>query len=226
MLPPKNSPADSSISHPWIARLLNADASAAATAIRKRIVDASAFDSTTPLANWLADYKPRQIVFNRSIGYVACIKIENDTVVDMIYIPQPLSESKIAERVSYFHNEIRPLMTDFYKRYAGVGQEMEGVSGQFSFNHFPTAEDLAHYEPEKLGDWKTARLFYSAQNGDSVFINQNGATAWHVLETNQLIPLFDDFSGFINHFVGFRTSENDTFDSWSSCEFLKQTKNR
>ena len=225
MQPPKNTPADSSKIHPWVAGLLNADTDAATTAIHDRMTD-DTFGPTLLLANWIAGYTPRQIVFNGSVGYVACIKIENDAIVDMIYIPQPLDDPDVRERVAFFDDDVQPLMTAFYKQFAGVGQEMEGVGGQFSLNHFPSAADIANYEPEKLGVWKTSRLFYSAQNGDSVFINKAGATAWHAMETNELVPLFDELAGFTTHFVQFRSAKTDIFDSWSSREFLPKTESR
>lgn len=222
MLPPKNVPTDSSTIHPWIFELLNADKEFVTIAIRKRIEGHPLFESTAPLSNWIVKYQPRQIVFRGLTGYVGCIKIENDAIVDMIYLPQPLSKREIAERVSYFRDDVQPLMTDFFTRFSGIGQEMEGVAGQFSFRHFPSASEFAYYEPERLGEWKSSRLFYSAQNGDSIFVNGHGATAWFVRETSDLIPMFDELAGFINHFVGFRTAGTDIFDSWSSRKFLKQ----
>ena len=226
MLPPLNVPLDASASAPWIHGLLNSDADTVAVAIRDRIVADSSFDSTSVMASWIAEYQPRQIVFNESTGFVACIKIRDNSVVDRIYVPEPLSDSTIVERTSYFHVDIQAEMAEFFKRFAGVGQEMEGDAGQFTLYDFPSAAEIAYYKPKTLGDWKTSRLLYSAQNGDSVFVNATGATAWRVMETNELVPLFDNLSTFISHFVQLRSSRDDIFDSWSSRKFLSKVENR
>ena len=73
----------------------------------------------------------------------------------------------------------------------GCGEEMEGHSGQFASDDYD-ADDVA----DKLGEWVNSKLLYSARNGDSVFVDRSGATAWHVLETNEIVPLFNTFPEF------------------------------
>jgi len=46
------------------------------------------------------------------------------------------------------------------------------------------------------------------------------------METNELVPLFDELAGLINHFVQFRSAETDIFASSSSREFFPKTESR
>ena len=216
-------PDDPTTIHPWIAEMLESDVAGVTSAIQKRMSSDSS-KHTVPLSELVADFVPRRIVYSEGIGYVFCVKrlsLGRSTidVTDQLYIAQPLSEDAIRDRVAFFEEPIRLLMTEFYRKFAGCGEEKEGIAGQFVMSHFAKASDIAYYETEKLGKWKNGRLLYIARNGDSVFIDSSGATAWHVLETNELVPLFRSFPAFIEHYAKFRRSAK-VFDSWESRESL------
>lgn len=223
MLPAIAVPEDSTTIHPWLAELLEADVGEVTSALEKRMSVQSVND-IEPLASVLRTFVPCRIEFSRGIGYVLCVKRKTGgrptgDVTDQLYFAQPLPEDVIQERVAYFEESTRPLMAEFTRRFAGCGEEMEGHAGQFVMMHDAKASDIAYYEPEKLGEWRDARLLYSARNGDSVFINKSGGTAWHVFETNEIAPLFDTFPEFIKHYAEFRKSP-EVFDSWASRESL------
>lgn len=173
-------------------------------------------------------FVPRRIEFSDSAGYVLCVKSApggRDTggMSNHLYIAQPLPQEVVAERVRYFNEPLQAMMGDFISRFAGCGEEMEGHAGQFVLFHDAAAKDVVYYEPETLGDWVDASLLYSASNGDSVLVNRAGGTAWHVMETNEIVPLFDRFAEFVKHYADFR-STSGRFDSWASREFLTKTR--
>lgn len=223
MLPAIAVPEDRTTIHPWIAELLDADVGGVTSALEKRM-SVQSVDELQPLNSVLRTFVPCRIEFSRGIGYVLCVKRKaggrpTDDVTDQLYIAQPLPEDVIQQRVAYFEESTRPLMAEFTRRFAGCGEEMEGHAGQFVMMHDAKASDIAYYEPEELGKWRDARLLYCARNGDSVFINRSGGTAWHVFETNEIVPLFDTFPEFIKHYAEFRKLP-EVFDSWASRDLL------
>jgi hypothetical protein len=135
-------------------------------------------------------------------------------------IPQPLSAPELAARLRYFDDSFRPTFRKFLEKYAGCGEEMDPVAGQFVYRDELSAHELAYDKPEKLGFWKDARVLYWASSGDLVLIHRTGATAWHVMETNAVVPLFDTFPQFVSHYAKFRRTSN-VFDSWSSRDLLQ-----
>ena len=174
-------------------------------------------------------FSPSRIEFHRGIGYILCVKrtssgFSTGSNNDHIYVAQPLPDEVVRKRVEYYDESVRPLMAEFFTKFAGCGEEKEGEAGQFALIHDANASDIAYHEPEKLGEWHDARLLYAARNGDSVFINRSGATAWHVLEANKIITLFDTFPQFIKHYAEFR-NHPQVFDSWASREFMSKAKN-
>lgn len=227
MNPTINIPEDRTTIHPWIAGMLDADFAGVTSAINQRM-SAKSSVHTAPLIKTLEGFSPSRIEFHSGVGYILCVKrssnVSTGSIAERIYIAQPLPEEVLHKRVEHYDESVRPLMAEFFTKFAGCGEEKEGESGQFVLMHDAKASDIAHYEPEKLGDWRDARLLYAARNGDSVFINRSGATAWHVLETNQIVTLFDTFPQFIKHYAAFRNSPQ-VFDSWASREFMSKAKN-
>lgn len=214
-------PRDPKTIHPWISDMLDSDVNGVSSAIQKRM-SADSSEHTAPLISTVANFVPRRIVFSKGIGYVYCVKrssLGRSTidVTDQLYIAQPLPEDVIHDRVAFFEEPLRPLMSEFFRKFAGCGEEKEGIAGQLVMTYFATASDVANYESEKLGEWKNGRLLYAALNGDSVFIDPS-VTAWHVFETNELVPLFRTFPEFIEHYANFRAS-SEVFDSWASRKF-------
>ncbi len=226
MLPSINVPEDRTSIHPWIAGLLDANFADVTVAIDQRM---SAHPSvhTSPLIKTVEGFSPSRIEFHRGVGYILCVKrtpngLSTGSIAERIYVAQPLPDEVVRKRVEYYDESVRRLMAEFLTKFAGCGAEMEGESGQFAMMHDAKASDIAHHEPEKLGEWHDARLLYAARNGDSVFINHSGATAWHVLETNEIVTLFDTFPQFIKHYAAFRNSPQ-VFDSWASREFMARS---
>jgi len=224
MLPPRNVPADSSDIHPWIADLLQKDASAVAAAVNERLSD-SATPATACMVDRIRDFIPCRIEFSKGVGYLLCLKRSvgghpSGDVTDQLYLAQPLPDDVLEARIQYYDESARKLMREFLSKYAGYGEEMEGeFAGQFVWAHDEVACDVAYDEPERLGEWKETRILYWARNGDLALINPHGATAWHVMETNEVVPLFDSFSDFVQQYADFRGT-SEVFDSWSSRESL------
>lgn len=221
MLPPAYYPVELSQIHPWIAGLLTQDEASAAGAISTRLSD-RASPETAPLASMAAMFTPCRIEFCSGVGYVLCVRnaVEggpNGNVTDQLYIAEPLPEKAIQKRVKFFDNKLRPLMTEFLSKYAGCGEEMEGASsGQFVLRQ--DEPPSAFYDPETVGEWNDAQLLYTARSGDTLWINKWGATAWGVMELQEIIPLFDSFPELLRHYAEFRVT-NWVFDSWSSRDF-------
>ncbi|MFN0020827.1 MAG: hypothetical protein ACKVP0_21415 [Pirellulaceae bacterium] len=223
MLAPQGIPADRSQLHPWIAGLMDKDVADVAAAIESRLQENSS-PEMMPLIELAADFAPCRIECSNEYGYILCVRRASrgrptGDVTDQLYYAQPLAEVEIVRRVDYFDESLRPLIREFLSKFSGCGEEKEGFAGQFVLAHDASAAEIAHYEPKKLGDWKDSRLLYAARNGDSVFINKHGETAWHVLETNEVVPLFDSFPEFIRHYASFRAT-SEVFDSWASRDFL------
>jgi len=80
------------------------------------------------------------------------------------------------------------------KRWSGVAQSLDPVSG---------VEDLelrsCEFIPDAVDstDWILARVLFMCCNGDSLHVMDNGTVAWHMLETNEIIP-----AGFMEDFLG------------------------
>lgn len=223
MLSPIDVPADPKTIDPWIAEIINSDGHVVTSAINKRLAE-GASEHTAPLRAMLAEFVPRRIEFSRGIGYVLCLKRKSlgrstIDVTDQIYIAQPLPEDEIRKRCGFFQEAIQPLMGEFLRKFAGCGEQKEGFASQFVMMNFVKASEIADMDLNNPGKWNNARLIYAALNGDSVFIDQNGSTAWHVLETNEIVPLFETFPEFIKHYANFRES-SEVFDSFASREFL------
>jgi len=125
--------------------------------------------------------------------------------------------------MDYFDESVRPLAEAFFQRFAGSGEEIEGTAGQFTFQNWPTASGLGSRNDRSFGEWRDAKLFYAATNGDFVFIKPDGSTAWHVMETNDLIAIASTLAEFIAIYADFRKS-HDVFDSWAYREFKKDRK--
>ena len=99
---------------------------------------------------------------------------------------------------------------------------MAGTSGGFG-GHGPAGE-IVHDE-NVLGKWQDSRELYRSRDGDAVFINALGETAWHQHETGDVVPLCQTFPDFINHWVAMRDAKLD-FSSWDSLEFLGPDNSR
>jgi hypothetical protein len=216
MLPPHSLPDDRARIHPWIARLLGQDADFIASEIRKRLSTPPVPETACLLAR-IDQFVPIQIEFSEGIGYVRCLRraadgIPTEDVADEIYIAQPLPDEVLKHHVEFFHESVRPLMNDFLSKYAGCGE----VAGQFMMDEASPA-DIEFYA--RGSNWEVSQRLYAARNSDSVFVNRQGATAWHVFEMHAIVPLFDSFSEFIRHYAAFRAIP-EVFDSWTSREFI------
>ena len=144
---------------------------------------------------------------------------------DAVYIAQPLATETLNSKVIFFDNKVRPLLNAFLSRFAGSGEEMQGTAGHFTFSVWPKASEYGSRDENSFDDWKHARLFYAATNGDSVFIKPDGSTAWHVLETDEFIPIAGTFDKFIDIYADFRGS-HDVFDSWAYREYRENRTKR
>ncbi len=111
-------------------------------------------------------------------------------------------------------------MAEFWKRFAGAGEDLAGFAGQFAYDFWPTGEAFGFAGDSSLGDWKDARLLYHSRNGDAVLIQPNGATAWRVVETQETIPIASTFEEFVALYAEFRGT-HEVFDSWAYREFYK-----
>jgi hypothetical protein len=224
MLPPSNLPRDIDAIDPWIAEFLGKDTKTAKSLMAERLQ--TDVPNLTPLVDRLAEYVPYQVMFSNGIGYVRCVRrgIDgNGEAFDSILIAQPLSSEDLNKRLEYFDDSMRPLMKEFLSRFAGCGEEMEEeMAGQFCFLKAPLASDFNSRDDDSYGDWRNGLRLYAALNGDSVFIDEHGATAWHVIETDEILPIADNFGDFIKAHADFR-STSGVFDSWAWREFA--TKN-
>lgn len=124
---------------------------------------------------------------------------------DLLMVAQPLPDDVVRQRVSFFDESIRPLMQEFLSKFAGFGEDMEiNFAGQFVLNRWQLAREAFPEEIETLKEWADAIVIYAAYDGDSLLINQQGATAWHVSETKQVVPLCVSFPEFVKHYVALR----------------------
>lgn len=220
MLPPSNLPTDADAIDPWIAGFLGIDVETAKQLIAKRLQTGE--PDLIPLVNRLAEYVPYQVMFSDGIGYVRCVRrsvIRTDEVFESIYIAQPLPPEKLNKRLGQFEDSVRPLIMEFLSRFAGCGEEMEGeMAGQFCLLNAPHASDFNARDDDSYGKWKDGLLLYAAMNGDSVFVDVHGATAWHVIETDEIVPIAEQFGSFLKDHADFRAT-SDAFDSWTWREF-------
>jgi hypothetical protein len=223
MLSPVDAPQDSADIDPWIAKLLNTNVKSAKQTLDARLKSDN--PSLAPLVKELSEFVPCQVAFSSGIGYLRCVRRYKDDrslppKYDVLYVAQPLPSQALKSRLEYFEESVRPLMEAFLNRFAGSGEEMEGTAGQFTYRHWPTASDLGGRNAESFGDYRNARLLYAATNGDSVFIKPNGSTAWHTLETDEMIPIASTIEQFIEVYADFRKTQR-LFDSWAFREFQK-----
>lgn len=226
MLEPLNIPSDPNLVHPWIASLLNKDTDFVTEAIKKRLRRDTIPDNAS-LVRILDDFIPRRVEWKNGIGYVLCIKrksLESPTLrsTDMFYLAEPLELEALKKEIAYFDESLREPMIDFMWQFAGGGESNAGGSGQFARSFQTTAEEIACNGIERLGDWKESRVLYHAQNGDSLLINPNGSTAWHIFEMDEVFALFETISGFGKHYLQFRTTDK-IFDSYNSFELIGRT---
>jgi hypothetical protein len=213
---------------PWIAKLLESDVATATAILTKRLATDDA--SIEPLVGQMLEYVPCQVSFSSGIGYLRCLRRYWDMesgqyLYDRIYIAQPLSEELLQSRLDYFDPSVRPLAKTFMQRFAGSGEEMEGMAGQFTYFIWPSASGFGSRNDDSFGDWRDARLFYAGMNGDSVFIKPDGSTAWHVMETNDIIPIATTLEQFIAIYSDFRKT-HDVFDSWAYRKFKNQDRTK
>ena len=213
---------------PWIAKLLQSDVASAKALLNKRL--ATDNPSIEPLVGQMSEYFPCQVSFSSRIGYLRCLRRYWDMesgqyMYDRIYIAQPQSEELLLSRLDFFDPSVRPLAKSFMQRFAGSGEEMEGMAGQFTYVNWPSASDFGSRNENSFGDWRDARLLYAGMNGDSVFIKPDGSTAWHVMETDDMIPIAATLEQFIAIYSGFRKT-HDVFDSWAYRKFKNQDRTK
>ena len=213
---------------PWIGKLLNCDVASATKILRERISSDNV--NLGSLVRRMSEFVPCQVSFSSGIGYVRCTRRYKDIgsgryMYDTIYIAQPISDQLLRSRLDYFDESIRPLAKEFLQRFAGSGEEMEGMSGQFTFSHWPKASDFGSRNDDSFGDWRDSRLLYAAMNGDSVFIKPDGSTAWHVLETDDMISIASTLEEFILIYSDFR-STHDVFESWAYRQFKDRERTK
>ncbi len=209
---------------PWIAKLLNSDVESATKMLDARLKSDNPIFA--PLVKELSDFVPCQVAFSSGVGYLRCVRRYKDgrsgqPNYDVLYVAQPLPSQTLKSRLAYFEESVRPLMETFLNHFAGSGEEMEGTAGQFTYSHWPIASDLGARNVGSFGDWRDARLLYAATNGDSALIKPDGSTAWHTLETDQMIPIAPTLEQFIAVYADFRKTP-DVFDSWTFREFQKE----
>ena len=209
---------------PWISKLLDSNVDSAKQLLDGRL--ATHTEGLEPLIRRMNEFVPCQVSFSSGIGHVRCLRRYKDSKsgkynYDVLYIAQPLPSRALGSRLNYFDEAIRPLAEAFLQRFAGSGEEMEGMAGQFTFRNWPAASDFTSRDASSFGDWRDARLFYAAMNGDSVFIKPDGSTAWHVLETDTMIAVAPTLEQFIVNYADFRES-HDVFDSWAYRAFIKE----
>lgn len=226
MYAPEGVPKNVESIDPWIASLMNANVSKATGIVNERLKSGDA--QLAPIVNLMSKFTPCQVAFSSQRGHVRCVwqyldVSSNQTQYEAFYLVQPLDAEKLEARVAFFEEGLRPTMSEFLSRFAGSGEEMIGTAGQFSYDSWPTVEEYGYADKSSLGTWKDATLFYHSINGDTVFINPSGATAWRVLETNETIPIATTFAEFIKLYAGIRATYV-TFDSWTYRDFIAGRK--
>ena len=228
MYSPVAAPANAADVDPWIGKLLDSDVASATKLLNERISSDSVALET--LVQRMSEFVPCQVSFSTGIGYLRCARRYKDVtsgkyMYDVLYIAQPMPDHVLRSRLDYFDQLVRPLAKAFLLRFAGSGEEMEGTAGHFTFLHWPTASDFGSRNDESFGDWRDDRLFYAAMNGDSVFIKPDGSTAWHVIETDAMIPIASTLEEFIRIYADFR-STHEVFDSWAFREFKDKDRTK
>ena len=226
MKPPLNLPPNADDIHPWMADLINKQPDGIKQAIAQRL--ASMPEELAPFTRHIESYAPVRLTFHRirsgHIGYVMCVRksLPNQQMFstgEFLLLGEPLPDSIIDEFSSFYDPSIQDMMRSFWSVAGYVGDEMAGTSGAFGSHGI--AYELVDIEPVQLGEWSDSRELYRGRNGDSVFINPMGRTAWHQFETGKIIPLFDDFPKFLKHWAAVRNSKLD-FNSWDSLRLLKR----
>jgi hypothetical protein len=228
MYPSVAVPANTADVDPWIRKLLDSDVASALKLLNERISSDSA--GLEPLVRRMSDFVPCQVAFSSGVGYLRCTRRYKDIesgqyMHDAIYIAQPIPDQLLHSRLKYFDQSVRPLAKPFLLRFAGSGEEMEGTAGHFTFLHWPTASEFGSRNDESFDDWRGARLFYAAMNGDSVFIKPDCSTAWHVIETDAMILIASTLEEFIRIYADFR-STHDVFDSWAYRKFKDKDRTK
>lgn len=178
---------------------------------------------TLGLIKSLDDFIPRRIEYSGDIGYVFCLKrsaLQKSmlNVSDSFYLAEPPSPEPLIDEALYFDDVARNSIMEFMSKFAGSG-ESKAIAGQFVRSLRGVQAEFENEDVESFGRWNNSRILYHAQNGDSVLLNSQGATAWHVFEVGEVFPLFDSFSKFVEHYATFRTT-SDVFDSYSSFELV------
>lgn len=219
---PSNIPKDISAIDPWISSLLDVDVSAATRIVKERLKSDDPL--LAPLIKRMSEFTPYKISFASELGHVRCVRqyvdaSTNQTQYDALYLVQRLSNEKLQKRLEFFDDALRPTMSEFLQRFAGSGEEMNGTAGQFAYDSWPTAREFGYSNEDSLGTWTDATLLYLCLNGDAVFIQPGGATAWRVLETDKTIPLASTFAEFIKLYAAFRATP-EVFDSFSYRDFM------
>lgn len=222
MYQPADLPGDRRQVHRWISRFLEVDVATARRILDERL-DTNA-NQLKPLVHRMGEFIPCQVHHRSGVGYVRCIRRYYDTdsrtmAYESLYIAEPPPAEALQSVIAFFDEPIRPLARNFIERFAGSGEEMEGMAGHFTFSDWPLASEFNAGTEESFGGWLNAKLLYIALNGDSVFVRMNGSTAWHVLETDEIIPIAQSFAEFITIYADFRGS-HETFDSWSYRDYF------
>jgi hypothetical protein len=212
--------------HEWIAPLCDQESTTVAASIQERLTDTES-PELLALAERLTEFTPYSIEYSDGDAYVFCTRFDargrlRNDVADNFFLCQPLAEEELESQIAFYDDAIQPLMKSFRSKYAGAG-ESTTHSGHFLRNDTP-ASDYDSDTEWRFGKWKDARVLYNAANGDLVMIDRHGATAWHVMETNENIPLTATFPDFLKHYTAFLGS--DVFDSWSSRKFLEKPQLR
>jgi hypothetical protein len=213
--------------HEWIASLCERESTNVAAAIQLRLTDTDSPELLL-LAKRLAEFTPYSIEYSENNAYVFCSRLDahgrlQNDVVENYYLSQPIDAAVLRKRVAFYDEKIRALLKSFWSKYAGAGEEMAGFAGQFLLED-AECKDYDLEAEERFGKWHAAHVLYNARNNDLVLINPQGATAWFVMETNEVVPLAATFPEFLKHYTAFLGS--DVFDSWSSRKFLEKPQLR
>lgn len=192
-------------------------------------------DELEPLNKVVREFVPYQCAFSKLfrvganqtdeiIGHVRLVRHRpsGQTAKDQwraVYLAQPLPQKAIDSRVMYFEESIRSLMHRFFERYAGFGDQMTGQSGQFMWDD-ESFENFNWEDTPAVRPWIQAKVLYVAMNGDTILILPSGKTAWHVFDSNEIVPIGDAFPDFIKLYSQFLKGsiELDAY-SWQEFDF-------
>jgi hypothetical protein len=220
MLPVLNETDTAKKLNPWIQSLVGEDTADVWRTIRNRLP--TEFESIQPLVE---SFHPLKIEYEDDDGYVLLMRNTPEfvTTTSYIYIQEPLSVASLNSMIEYFEMPVRNLIRGFYSLFAGFGTAKRGRVGRFLH--------AAVFAKRRIGptlstEWLDARLLFTADNGDSLLINKQGETAWHVLGEDDVFPLFKDFIDFPRHYITFIANEEDIFDCWSSLSFRDRGKSK